>query len=192
MKKSLFIAINIPPEAIEAVRQLLQADSATYPDLYANARMTPSQDWHITVLYLGEQEEHSIDVIERIITDVARQITIPQLAIKMLTTAPPHRPPRMIWATLLAESNTVLGTFKKGVLQELANHAIHPQGEQFANFNGHITLARLPEGRKIADHAIALAHTIPVPVARIDIMETHLESTGAKYSIVRSIPLLHE
>lgn len=188
MNRRIFIAINLPAEARATIREVLQADAAAYTELYEDARMTPERDWHITLLFLGDQPEDAIPAIERVISEVMQTMPLPALGIRMFTTAPPHRPPRMIWATTSAEANEYLGALKESIKKALAQHGIRPQGEQFARFNGHITLARLPEGRRIADHTVALAHTITFQPNTIDLMESQLDRAGAEYGIIRSIP----
>lgn len=188
MNRRIFIAINLPAEARTTIKEVLQADAAAYTELYEGARMTPERDWHITLLFLGDQPKDAIPTIERIIGEAIQTMPLPTLGIRMITTAPPHRPPRMIWATTSAEANEYLGALKESIKKALAQHGIRPQGEQLAGFSGHITLARLPEGRRIADHTIALARTITFQPSAVDLMESKLERAGAEYGIIRSTP----
>lgn len=187
MNRRLFIAIDLPAEIKTVIRETLQTDKTAYAELYRDARMTPEKDWHMTLLFLGEYPEQAIEAIGHSISDVISKISSPKIAMRILSTAPPHRPPRMIWVTTSAESNEILGAIKESILQDLALHAVRPQGARFETFNGHITLARLPEGRKIADHTIAFAHEISFTPKTVDLMESRLESTGAAYTVLKSI-----
>lgn len=187
MNRRLFIAIDLPTETKAAIQETLRTDKVAYAELYKDARMTPEQDWHMTLLFLGEYPEHVIETIGHSISDVIGQMAGPQITMRMLTTAPPHRPPRMIWVTTSAESNSALGAIKESILHDLASRDIRPQGEQFASFTGHITLARLPEGRKIANHAISFARELSFIPKTVDLMESRLESTGATYAVLKSI-----
>ena len=185
--RKLFIAIDPPGEIKDAIEQLIASDKQAHPESYRDARMTAKENWHITLFFLGEQPEQHIPTIEQAIVDSIEQMPAPTITLNMLTTAPPHRPPRMLWATTTEESNTTLAPIKKHIERLLAHHAIHPQGETVSTFRGHITLARLPEGRRIADHLLSFPHTLSFTPSTIKLMETTSTPSGAQYAIVNSI-----
>lgn len=185
MERRLFIAIDLPSEIKDAIRQRLEADQQDHPELYKDARIMSEESWHITLSFLGSQTE--VETIGNAIEQVAHQTIAPEITIQLLTTAPPQRPPRMVWVTTTAETNKELGAIKVAIEQRLAQQNICPQGEIFPTYNGHITLARLPEGRKIAEHMVSFPHALSFCPKTIDLMESHLERTGAEYSLLKSI-----
>ena len=188
MERRLFIAINLPEDIKAEIRHVLQLDDAKNAELYSDAKMVPEENWHITLKFLGNQSKEHLATIERVIADIAKGTHAPEVAIRTLTTAPPHRPPRMVWVTTTTETNKTLGSIKETMEAELERHNIfHQKGEVHPVYHGHINLARLPEGRRIADHIVSLPNALTFKPATIDLMESQLENSGAEYSIVRSI-----
>ncbi len=185
MEHRLFIAIDLPGEIKDATRQALQADQKDHPELYEDARMMDEASWHITLSFLGNQSE--IETIEQAIEHVAHQKEAPEITMQLLTTAPPQRPPRMVWITTSAETNKALGALKAAIEQQLAQNNIHPQEEHRPRYTGHITLARLPEGRRVAEHVVSFPHALSFRPKTIDLMESRLERTGAEYTLLKSI-----
>lgn len=187
MERRLFIAINLPENIKAEIRKEMELDNKTGIDLYQNANMIPEENWHITLKFFGSQPEEHIETIGQVIRNVIGEREAPVVTIRTLSTAPPHRPPRMIWATTTTETNKVLGSIKETIERKLAVHAIFQKGETFPIFQGHITLARLPEGRRIAERIVSFPNALTFRPITIDLMESHLESTGAEYSILKSI-----
>lgn len=186
MEHQLFIAINLPEHIKEVISNAVEQDRGISP-VYGDARLVAKEDWHITIKFLGKQAEKSIDVIEKVMRDVVAETTSPEISMRTLTTAPPHRPPHMIWMPTTAETNQTLGVLKTAIEQKLAMQGIVQKGELFPTYHGHITLARLPEGRKIDNHAVVLSRAITFRPVAMDIMESRLESSEAKYSVLKSI-----
>lgn len=187
MEQRLFIAINLSEQARTAVREALHADMQHAPELYEHARMRDSASWHITLLFLGEQSKEDALNILQAMRDTIKNIAAPEIVLRTLTTAPPHRPPRMVWIATTAETNHALEGIKKILEQNLVVQNIFQKGELHPDFNGHITLARLPEGRHIADHIVSFPSALTFSPTSIDLMESNLTPTGATYRLLESI-----
>ena len=187
MEHRLIIAIDIPEAVRVELRKIIKGDVEANNELYANARMMDEESWHITLAFLGEKSKEHIATIEQVLQEVTKATPAPEIVIRTVTTAPPQRPPRMVWATTTTETNLALGPIKDAVIKGLAAHDIRQEGEVFPNYHGHITLARLPEGRRIANHIISLPNALAFQPRTIDLMESHLESSGAKYKTLKSI-----
>lgn len=187
MEHRLFIAINLPKEIKASIRDILQIDQEQNTELYEHARMTDEESWHITLVFLGAQSEDQLKALIGIIREAVRQVPAPKITMRMLTTAPPHRPPRMIWIATTAETNRLLEEIKTAIEQKLAAQNIFKKGESYTMFNGHITLARLPEGRRIANRTILFPCTLSFKPTTIDLMESHLKNTETSYRLLESI-----
>lgn len=187
MERRLFIAINLPETIKAQLRQEIGSDNKKSSELYKDARMIPEEDWHITVKFLGDQLAEHLGAIEHAMRAAVEEMTAPQITMQTLTTAPPHRPPRMVWITTTSETNQFLRSIKEAIERNLATQGMVQKGEVHQVYHGHINLARLPEGRKIADHIISFPSALTFKPATIDLMESHLESTGAEYAILKSI-----
>ena len=187
MKHRIFIAIDIPRPIKGELRRLLAQDVEKYAELYAGANLMDEESWHVTLAFLGEKSEEQIETIGRMLRAIAGQTPAPTIAIRTLTTAPPHRPPRMVWAATTTGTNRLLEPIRNTIVKKLAAHAIQQDGETFPLFNGHVTLARLPEGRRIADHTVSFPDALTFRPKTIGLMESHLEDSGAKYKTLKSI-----
>lgn len=191
MIQRLFIAINLPEAIREHIRETLKNDKASEADLYRIAEMIPEEDWHITVKFLGDQEAKHLNEIKRAIRDAMKDISSPEVSIRTITTAPPNRPPRMIWAAATTESNRILATIKEAIERELTTHRISEKGEVFPDYRGHVTLAEFPKGHKIAERMISLPSALTFKPLTIDLVEAHRDRTVGKFSIVTSFAFKH-
>lgn len=187
MEHRLFIAIDLPGTIKTELRQLIKQDVEKSGELYADARMMDEESWHITLAFLGDKSEEQIEVIERVLRNLAERTPVPKIVIRTVTTAPPQRPPRMVWATTTTETNRTLEPIRNRIVKDLAAHGIHQEGTVFPDYHGHITIARLPEGRRIADHVISLPNALVFRPKTMHLMESHLESSGATYKTLKSI-----
>lgn len=186
MIRRLFIAINLPTAIREDIKKSLENDKASGADLYRIAEMVPEEDWHITVKFLGDQEAKHVNEIKRAIRDAMKDISSPEVSIRTITTAPPNRPPRMIWAATTTESNHALAAIKEAIERELTTRAIFEKGEVFPDYRGHVTLAELPKGHKIAERMLSLPSALTFKPLTIDLIEAHRDRTVGKFSIVTS------
>lgn len=187
MEHRLFIAIDPPERIRDAIREIMRADMQSAPELYENARMQDETSWHITLLFLGEQPKEGLQNIVQAMRDTIKNVTAPEIVLRALTTAPPHRPPRMVWIATTTETNHTLEDIKTVLEQNLAAQGILKKGEVHPNFNGHITLARLPEGRHTADHIVSFPSALSFTPTSIALMESELTPTGATYRLLESI-----
>ena len=187
MEHRLFIAINLPEQIRIAIHEVLQTDMQNVPELYERARMRDESSLHITLLFLGDQPKESLRNIVQAMRDTIKNMPAPAIVLRTLTTAPPHRPPRMVWITTTTETNRVLEGIKTILEQNLVAQNIFQKGEVYPSFNGHITLARLPEGRQIADHVVSFPSALTFSPTSIDLMESELTPAGATYRLLESI-----
>jgi 2'-5' RNA ligase len=191
MIRRLFIAINLPTPIRESIKEKLEGDKESGADLYRIAEMIPEENWHITVKFLGDQEAKHVNEIKRAIRDAMKDIVAPEVSMRTITTAPPNRPPRMIWAATTTESNHALASIKEAIERELTTHGISGKGEVFPDYRGHITLAELPKGHKIAERMIALPSSLTFKPITIDLIEAHRDRTVGKFSVVTSFSFKH-
>lgn len=191
MIRRLFIAINLPATIRENIKERLESDKTSGADLYQLAEMIPEEDWHITVKFLGDQEVKHVNEIKRAIRDAMKDIASPEVSMRTITTAPPNRPPRMIWAATTTESNHTLAAIKTAIERELTARGISEKGEVFPDYRGHVTLAELPKGHKITERMISLPSALTFKPLTIDLMEAHRDRTAGKFSIVTSFVFKH-
>lgn len=186
MNRRLFIAINLPDDAKTAIRREIENDRAKGCDLYETGRMIPEENWHFTLTFLGNQSGERISAIEEAIRKAVTRIVAPEISIQILTTAPPKRPPRMVWAVTNEPTSRRLEDLKIAIENTLVASGVEFDRDT-RPYHGHITLVRLAEGMRIADHVTTFPHALSFRPKAIDLMESRLENTGAEYSVLKSI-----
>ncbi|MBX4211238.1 MAG: hypothetical protein KW806_00335, partial [Candidatus Yanofskybacteria bacterium] len=93
--KRLFIALPIDKTTSKGLSKFRDSLGKDTPYI----RWTPVQNFHITVLFLGDVIEEAIPLCKETIQKVIENIQPFALKIKKPIYAPPHKPTSMIWQT---------------------------------------------------------------------------------------------
>ena len=185
MKRRFFVAIPIPDEIKRELRYVLDwIDDG----ILSCGRMIPEEDWHITLKFLGEQDEENVPHIVTAIQNTAREyeevrkdIGIPDV------TYDENIPPRMIWANGRKEDSVRLGSVRDAFDAQCVKNGIF-RGDERKSFTTHITLVRFfrnPPKDAYVREPIEMFFT----PKSIDLMESHLNRSGAEYTLVERITL---
>lgn len=135
----LFISIPVPQNICWA----LQAIAEEYlPKLPHESKVSPVEQFHFTLLFLGEIEEKYIPQIEEVITRVVAAHSPPQIKIDRLVYGPMFSNPRMLWAMADKDSSVAMGKMAAAFVAELKRGEISFFHEANRDFTAHITLAR--------------------------------------------------
>ncbi|MCX7616297.1 MAG: RNA 2',3'-cyclic phosphodiesterase [Patescibacteria group bacterium] len=131
----LFVAIDLPAEIKDSLWQQL----AYLRDCLEFARFVEKENLHLTLAFLGNQPEKSLNLIKEAIKDTALNFTSQKLVIDKISLGPSELKPRMIWLGFDKAS--------QGYLESLANHLrknLKKAALDFdeKDFSSHITLAR--------------------------------------------------
>ncbi len=183
--KRLFIAVNLP-EAIKWQIDALLAEFEGGFDLGA-IRWIPKENWHITVVFLGDQPEENIPIIERSISMVIPDALRDKIFFREIGFGPSEEERRMIWLKLREESSGILAPLKAKLEKELREAGIALREERRL-FSGHITLARFRDGTRPPLVAFPEVQNVFFEVDSLDLMESQLMPSGPKYSILSSFP----
>lgn len=174
----LFIAIELPAELKEILAKLRR-------DL-PGARWVLAEQMHLTLAFLGEKEEGSI---ERLCAELAR-IHLPPfiLTLTSLGCFPNRQRPRVLWVGLAPQAR--LTNLVAAVQSALLLCGL-PVEER--PFSAHLTLARLrfPAAREVeAFLASPLPGRLPLlPVDEFILFESRLTPHGAEHLPRRRFPL---
>lgn len=170
MIKRLFIAVDPPEEMKEKMEWELLTLKKFFPQ---NIRFIPKTNWHITLTFLGDQEEEKIPIIEEAISRVTEKFFAPPVYWRRLQFGPTEADPRMIWAT---GESTGLAELKRKLDNSLKKAGI--EFKTGGKFLPHITISRLGDDR------------FHMPVKPIDgifnpagifLIESTLKRSGAEY-----------
>jgi 2'-5' RNA ligase len=183
MKKRLFIAINLPAQA----RYELENDVEDLrPVLPPEIRFLPSEQWHITVLFLGYTPDEDVPHIIEALSETAKAVSAPAVKIDSISYGPFGRSPRMIWANTDDASSEILGRLKNVLEESLSKRGVNFD-QEFRKFHGHITLARFPEKPLVLPENFGKKINYDFTADSLDLMESRLGRSRAVYELLQSM-----
>jgi RNA 2',3'-cyclic 3'-phosphodiesterase len=182
MKRRLFVAINLP----DAVRRSIERIVGLFKSEFLNYRFLDSRNWHITLIFLGDQDEDILSKTIDVVDGVISSFSLPEMKFNRIVFGPDENHPRMIWISGSAETSEELG----GINEELKHHL----GEAdlgFENspkkFQAHITIARLKKSMKGGGPPIKLPTlSLSFDADSAELMESNLVSSGPEYTVLSS------
>jgi 2'-5' RNA ligase len=191
MKRRLFIAINLDPQARRAIgkieRDIEDAFGRTGEE---RVSFMPDENWHLTVSFLGTQDDADLTAIMEAMRTVADDFPPPDISFTEIAYAPQRNNPRMIWLKASHETSETTGKIKKSLEYLLAGAGIRFERES-RMFSGHITLARFRGSMAPGDlPKIERMLRVICVGASIDLMESELGRAGATYTALQKFPFL--
>jgi 2'-5' RNA ligase len=182
----LFIAVNIPP----AVRDDIYADAEPLRAATNAVRWVASSNLHVTLKFLGEQDEALVSPLHEALESVAARHASIAIETTEVGAFPNFRRPRVVWVGMTGER----------ALQSLAgdiDRALTPLGipAEARAFQAHLTLGRVKSELRPADATTLAAAAKSCRGARafalrtVDLMRSELGPGGSRYSVVAAVPL---
>lgn len=186
MKRRLFVAIPISEEVKKELRYVIDRIDES---VISCGRVIPEEDWHITLKFLGEQEEEAIPKIVEAIRFLAETYKNKKKDIHITDVMfDSHRPPHIIWANGSSEDSKILGEMRNAFDKKCEQLGIS-QKNDLRDFTTHISLVRLfknpPKDAHIRE-SIEMIYDIP----SLDLIESRLEQKGAEYALLESVSFL--
>ncbi len=139
----LFIALEADPDFSPSLWKDLEKFRVAHPEF----RWTSREQYHVTLRFLGDMEEGSVDSLLRSIEN-ARGASDPSpipFALGKITTFPPHRPATVL-ALLLSQGEQRLKALERSLSTALEQTAIKERipirEENGRPFTPHFTIAR--------------------------------------------------
>lgn len=182
----LFVAINLPAE----VRRAIVDATAPMRQAAPKVSWVTEERLHLTVEFLGDQPEDAVVPLGAALAREAARHAPVTLALRGLGAFPNLRAPRIVWLGVAPDPKLEL------LQHDLARACGELGYERDARaFRPHITLgrARTPlraaAARALATAARAVTWSATVEARSVDIMESRLLPSGARYGVVTAIPL---
>ena len=182
----LFVAVNLSRQA----RAAIQAGIDEFPVNDPPWRWVSSDNWHLTLKFLGETEPACLTALTNVLRDVARGHHACELTLGAFGGFPSLRNPRVLFYDIERGSKE---------LESLANdvdaaveRALGLERER-RRFAAHVTIARVKD--RLSPDMVARFTGVPAlteAVTRVDtfeLMESRLARTGATYSVVKEFAL---
>lgn len=216
MRRRIFVALNLEEGALDSIERLVKELRPKFSAPELGARFVSRDNWHLTVSFLGYQEENDISRIIDAMRRAAENFGEQEIIFKKLLYGPPSRgrsrlrrgegpqgkTPRMIWLLTDNENSRKLAELKKALEDNLEAAGINFARET-RQFSGHLTLARLNFSEKNfggrARFAPVTAGESGLPpigrdvaivseVRSLDLMESELKRGGAEYVVLQRMP----
>lgn len=181
----LFVAVDLPPDLLEALDESLAA-LRSRPEV-ASARWTVPANQHVTLKFLGWVDAGTVGPIAETLATVASSHEPATITLTNLGAFPSERGARVLWAGLHDPA---------GLLTALVSDldpALVPLGFEPENrrFTPHLTLARFKPPGSVAG-VLAEEPRVAEPsfeVDRVHLYRSHLHPRGARYEILSSFVL---
>lgn len=198
MARRLFIAINLPEEAKNALSAV--QDSLIRLNPHLRVRWVNTAILHLTLHFLGEVGEGRIAQAKNILAGSVKGVGKFDVALGKLGGFPDERRPRIIWVGLTEKTGT-LNKLHAGLRQGLINAGFDAD---LRRFTPHLTLGRatVPQVFRGLDSPVesyqsrrfgksgSRPQAAGFTVRSVELMESKLYSNGPQYSTIMSVPLL--
>ncbi len=191
-QRRIFIAINVSSK--------LKDQLWRYHDNWLNlpVKWTNRDNYHVTLLFIGQSPDAKVGEICQLIHDVAQRHSLFNLKFNQIRYAPPQKnPPFRI--CLVGESNSEIISLQNDLKDVLTEHRLYFPGAGGGrkNFQAHITLGRIRkwEWRKMEPEEVPKIQEkvdITVPVTEFSVMESKLHQQGPEYIICETAKLKEE
>jgi RNA 2',3'-cyclic 3'-phosphodiesterase len=190
MKKRVFIALPLPEELRQNIEKSLDEIADTIPE---QMRIARRENWHITLIFLGDRDDEEIGHVLRALENVAHETDILEITLHNIMFGPARMTenglesitrPRMVWLTGTQESSHKVGALRDAVEEQILKENVHVKQEN-RQFTTHITLARARGGV-----AVSKQFSYPFPKSfiaeRIELIESTLTPKGPYYDTLTS------
>ena len=194
MRRRLFFAINFDPRTIAALRRLAdETQDQLGRESVEKFRFIAEETWHLTVLFLGEQDDGELTAIMRAAKETARHFAPPEIILEHVAYAPRKEAPRMIWVATDGASSRATGELRNFLEDKLVEEKVPFPATVV--LLGHVTLARLSDAAKSESGILPDigrgVRTAYVPTS-FDLMESELSRHGATYTVLQKFPFSKE
>lgn len=184
MKKRVFIAINLPENIKDKIEKSLES---LKEDFINDALFISRNNWHITVSFLGWQGDESIYPILKGMKETIKDFSRFKIEIDEISYGPKNKPPRMIWLNCGKNTSKDLSALKDSLESKLMDEELIFKQEH-RQMKAHITLARFQAADTNGLPDIKTNLNLNFEAETMDLMESHLARSGAKYEIMQRFP----
>jgi len=180
------VAINLPSETRLVIEKSTEDLRGKLNLTSVGARFVKPDNWHVTLSFLGYQDEPRLKEISEAVISAAGRFVDPEINFRDIAYGPlGEKKVRMVWAVLSSETSKKLSEIKSDLEGELIKAGIH-FGLEDRPFAGHITLARFRNKTSLNDLPVISRDTNLSFVAKsLDLMESELKRSGAEYVILQ-------
>ncbi len=174
-----FIALTVPQEMSNTLGDC--AAQMAYQDKSNAVRWVDQANYHITLAFLGDQQEHDL---EQLAEQLDRQVTRAELPVQVSHLSPfPESRPKLIAAML--KRNNQLETLHTQVISAIIGSNIKIEKRRFLP---HISLGRFRHSRNHFAGSIPASIDAAGEADELSVFESHLMPSGAEYEAIFRFP----
>lgn len=185
MKKRVFVAVPLPDDikaAIAGVSWEMQKLDPRAPVAWVR-----EEGMHITLHFLGDQDEEAIGKIDNAIGIIVSEYRKTRYALGGINFFPDARQPRVIYVSAKEQDGAMLESLQGRLGKEFEKRGIDVDHREW---HPHVTIGRIKGvGAPAAQYAVMGVEPVPFLVDSIDLTESRLEPTGATYTIIKRYSL---
>jgi len=182
-----FIAIEIPVDFKEALGRIQR----TLGSAEVKVRWVDHRNIHLTTKFLGDVQDSDVPVICEVIKSAASGVEPFELEIAGLGFFPPKGPPRIIWAGIKGQIETLeklVGEIDEGISREVG---IRPESRRY---HPHLTLGRVKSTRGAGRMAELMRESEAVEIGKfsaraVTLFMSELTAAGAVHTPMAEIKL---
>ncbi len=170
----IFVSVNLGEGVKDRLSKFLEIELRSAVSL-GDWRMELRDDWHVTILFIGEVDDHEIYLATQAIAETKHLLAPFSLWLEDLEFMKSYEDGAgMLWVKTDFEANKILGDYKEALQNRLLDLGVRFKPEH-RKFNGHITMlrAKRPSGAK----------TFELPrfdSLEVEVNEVHLMESGKK------------
>ncbi len=174
----LFISLNLDLKTREEISKIVNSLKTKF----SNIRFIPPQNWHFTILFIGEQDKKNLPLINKSIEEAVFSFKSPKIVFDKIDYMPKNNP-RMIWLTTDEKTSKNLGEIKNFLEKKLSKLNFKTSKKKYF---GHLTLARAKQPFNSLEKEFFLAKSfnfIFYP-KKMFLMQSFLKREGSVYKPV--------
>jgi RNA 2',3'-cyclic 3'-phosphodiesterase len=180
----VFIAVSLPPD----LKAKLTAMQQEFRHSSVEAAWVREAGFHITLKFLGEVDSSQIEPIVSCMTEATQRYHPFSLTLCGVGVFPHESSPRVLWVGIQDEAG-LLRQLQQAIEARLTQLGFTSEARPFAP---HLTLARLKRVSRRGEFLANLsAHREamlgPLDVDHIELVESQLHPSGARYSTVKAV-----
>lgn len=182
MALRLFVAVDVP----EALKDAIEREvGGRLRDVLDGAKWTRREGRHLTLSFLGNVGEERVPQVADAISSAAREHAPFEARFEEVGGFPSLRRPRVLWVGIGE------GAEEMSALQRSLSLALEPLGFEPEDrpFTAHLTLARFPRPRVIADVPAVDVPRDHFTVGELVLFRSQLHPKGARYTALERIAL---
>ena len=108
MKRRLFIAMNLAPRSRAAIGKIEKEIEGSFGREWdERVRFMPDENWHITISFLGTQDDAELTAIMNAMRATAENFSPVDISFTEIAYGPQPESPRMIWLINVPATSSV-------------------------------------------------------------------------------------